>query len=306
MVFCVASSQQSAIAAEADYKTKTEDDQVEVYRNDQLVTRLLKLSGHKPVLYPLNGPDQVPLSRAYPIEDAKPGEAKDHIHHRSLWFTHGEVNGVDFWAEGDHCGKIMQTSVATSDDGPGATITTTNDWVTPAGKTILTDKRVMTFHDAGDARAIDFDIRLTAGDEDVVFGDTKEGSFGVRMAGPMKVDAKQGGKITNSQGEHDKEAWGKPAEWVDYTGPAAGGTYGVTIMNHPSSFGYPTRWHVRTYGLFAANPFGVHHFVGGEATEGVRLKAGDAIQLRYRVLLHKGTTEEAGIAAQWEQYQAID
>ena len=123
---------------------------------------------------------------------------------------------------------------------------------------------------------------------DVNFGDTKEGSFGVRVAGTMKVDAKKGGLITNAEGLHNKGAWGKKSAWVNYSGPVNGDSVGMAIHDHPSSFGYPCRWHVRTYGLFAANPFGVHHFVGGEKTKGIELPKGESMQLHYRVVLYQG------------------
>ena len=106
--------------------------------------------------------------------------------------------------------------------------------------------------------------RLTADADEVTFGDTKEGSFGLRIAESMRVDRKTGGKIITSEGLEDDKAWGKPAAWVDYYGPVQGETLGIAILNHPSSFRYPTHWHVRTYGLFAANPFGGKDFSGGE------------------------------------------
>ncbi len=290
--------------APASYTVGTSDDgEMTILRDGKMVTKLVARSGSKPILWPLVGPDGMHLSRAYPMTAAKPGEAEDHIHHRSLWFTHGEVNGIDFWAEGEGRGIIQQTEAIVREIGERVVIETTSDWLSSEGKRILSDKRKLTFHDDEGCAAIDFDIQLIASDGPVNFGDTKEGSFGIRVAGPIKVDAKQGGKITNSRGEEDGKTWGKPAEWVDYTGPIDGKTYGIAILNHPSSFAFPTRWHVRTYGLFAANPFGVHHFVGGEPTEGVTLAAGNTMSIRYRVLLHAGTTTDADIASAWKRYE---
>lgn len=297
-------------AEPAKYTVEEADGGPKVMRDGELVTQYLVLSGHKPVLYPVLGPDGVALTRSYPIAETKPGEREDHIHHRSLWFTHGEVNGVDFWAEGEDRGKIVQTDLRAESTDAGVVIRTENDWQSPEGKVLLTDVRELLFHDVEGTQAIDFDVVLKAGDEPVVFGDTKEGSFGVRVAGTMKVDAKQGGRVTSSTGLQDGKAWGKRAAWVDYTGPVAGGTgklptYGVAILNHPKSFNYPTRWHVRTYGLFAANPFGVHHFEGVKRTEGVRLEAGKTLTLRYRVLLHAGDTDAADIEGQWKRYAEL-
>lgn len=298
--------------AETKYSIEATDEGPKVFRNGDLVAQYLIKSGNKPVIYPLIGPDGVAMTRSYPIADALPGEKQDHIHHRSFWFTHGEVNGVDFWAEGDGTGTIEQTSLEADSDGGTVTIVTNNAWKTPQGETLLTDQRQVVFHDVAGMQTIDFDITLQAGEKEVHFGDTKEGSFGIRVAGTMKVDAKLGGLITASDGKQNAEAWGTPAAWVDYTGPIASADadesaeekkiYGIAIMNHPSSFHYPNRWHVRTYGLFAANPFGEYHFTGGKPTDGVRLAAGESLTLRYRVLLHRGDTESADIAGQWKRY----
>jgi hypothetical protein len=117
----------------------------------------------------------------------------------------------------------------------------------------------------------------------------------------MRVDSKQGGRIVNSDGLTDADAWGKRAAWVDYHGPVDGRRVGIAILNHPSSFRFPTYWHVRTYGLFAANPFGVHDFTGaGDGTS--TLPAGDTLNLRYRLVLHTGDEKEGDIAAAYESY----
>ena len=122
----------------------------------------------------------------------------------------------------------------------------------------------MTFgaDDAAGVRWIDYDITLKATAGDVKFGDTKEGCMGIRIAGTMKPDAKKGGKLINNHGDVDKNAWGKAAPWVAYSGPVEGETLSIAILNHPSSFRYPTNWHARTYGLCAGNPFGLSYFVG--------------------------------------------
>ena len=126
---------------------------------------------------------------------------------------------------------------------------------------------MLTFYRTEGSRIIDFEITLKATDGPVTFGDTKEGMFGLRVASSMDVNKKKGGKITNAEGLTDDQAWGKASPWVDYTGPVEGKTVGIAILNHPRSFRYPTTWHVRTYGLFAANPFGWHDFGLGEVGE---------------------------------------
>ena len=260
-------------------------------------------SNGKPIIYPLMGPGGQAMTRDFPMKKAGQHERNDHDHHRSLWLTHGNVNGIDFWLDDAHCGKIVHRDgkVELSKDG-SAVLTTHNDWLAPDGKLVLTDTRRFTFHDTGDRRIIDCDCLLKATNGDVNFGDTKEGSFGMRIAGTMKVDAKMGGLITSADGKHNKEAWGKKSPWMNYSGPIDGKPVGITIHDHPSSFGYPCRWHVRTYGLFAANPFGVHHFVGGDKTDGIVLKAGDKMRLGYRVVLSEGEFDATQTANDSSQY----
>ena len=147
----------------------------------------------------------------------------------------------------------------------------------------------------------DTDSKASAGP--VTFGDTKEGMFGLRVATSMDVTSKKGGKIRNAEGVEDKDAWGKPSPWVDYTGPVDGKTAGVAILNHPSSFRYPTTWHVRDYGLFAANPFGWHDFGQKNSGEYV-LPKGESIRFRYRIILHEGTTDSAALPAAFQAYEA--
>jgi hypothetical protein len=125
--------------------------------------------------------------------------------------------------------------------------------------------------------------------------------FGLRVASSMDVDRKRGGRITNAEGLNDAKAWGKASPWVDYTGPVEGKTVGIAILNHPRSFRYPTSWHVRTYGLFAANPFGWHDFGLGRSGEHL-LPAGQELRFSYRVILHEGETPDAGIAKAFEGY----
>ena len=165
------------------------------------------------------------------------------------------------------------------------------------------DERQLTFGIAPDSRWIDFAIKIKASNGPLRFGDTKEGTFGVRVAAPIRVDAQQEGKIVNSRGQTNKEAWGKAAEWVDYHGRLDNRQVGVAILNHPSSFRHPTYWHVRTYGLFAANPFGLGSFLGSDSIDGSHTMAeGESLSLRYRVIFHEGDHQTARIAEVYQSY----
>lgn len=284
--------------------------------DDQLFAEYLTDTGRQPAVWPVNGPSGVAMTRSWPLGPRQPTEEVDHPHHESLWFSHGGVNGHDFWAvaKGKPKTHIVHKEFVRSDVMDGAaTIETANDW-TAGGETIITDTRRLTFGLLGDAadspRYIDFQIKLIASEGPATFADTKEGTFGVRVSAPLTVDSKLGGKIRNSRGESDDKAWGKPAEWVDYSGPLTATsdgeppTGGVVIMSHPDSFRPVCRWHVRTYGLFVANPFGGDKdFPKGDPPQGaVTLDKGESLSLQYRVVFYAGTVDAETIGKWYDAF----
>ncbi|NND97396.1 MAG: PmoA family protein [Pirellulaceae bacterium] len=274
-----------------------------IYRGDKLFAGYILDSGGKPIVYPIYGPGGHPMTRNFPMKKDVGIERGDHDHHRSMWLTHGDVNGIDFWLDDEGCGKIVHRSGETKiTDNGSAVVTTQNDWIGPDGKRVLADVRRFEFRVDGQRHIIDCDFLLKATDGNVNFGDTKEGTFGMRVAATMKVDAKKGGVITNVDLKTDKDAWGKPSPWVDYSGPIDNDLVGITIHNHPSSFGFPTRWHVRTYGLFAANPFGISHFTGGKKRDGIVLVDGKQMRLNYRVIVYQDRFDPETAKADAEAY----
>jgi hypothetical protein len=269
-------------------------------------------SGHQPAIWPIIGPGGQPMTRQYPLADKLPTEKDDHGHHRSLWFNHGLVNGKDFWKEPSHGGppeedtQIAHREFATLESGETARVVARNDW-TSGGEKLCEDERTIEFGADGHGRWIDFTVKITASEGDVVFGDTKEGSFGIRVPGTMDVEAKKGGRILNSNGQRDEDAWGRSAEWVDYHGPVGGKPAGITIFEMPDSFRHPTKWHVRTYGLFAANPFGEHDFPKGEPMQGEhKLAKGDSLRLHYRVLFYDGERSAEELANIYQEYRELN
>jgi len=267
-------------------------------------------SGHQPVIWPIIGPNGQPMTRQYPLGPRLPGEKGDHPHHRSLWFGHGLVNGLDFWmppGSGGPAGKhnqiVHREFVALKSGGQVARIVTRNDWTSDATK-ICEDLRTINFGVDQNGRWIDFAVDILASEADVTFGDTEEGSFAVRVPGTMEVDAKRGGEIVNSQGQKNTDAWGRASEWVDYRGPVDGKPAGIVIFSMPDSFRKPCRWHVRPYGLFAANPFGQRDFPadGGNKQGRIKIKKGDTIRLHFRVLFYAGELSRDEIAAVYKQY----
>ena len=274
---------------------------IKVEENGHPWTTYVPDDGPKPYFDPLIGPGDVSLTRAWPMREVE-GETHDHPHHRSLWFAHMDVNKADTWDEMPGHGSIRETARPTvQGGGPVGLLRTRNDWLDRSGRKVCEDERVVQFYATQGARVFDFAVTLKATAGPVRIGDNKDGVFGVRVAGPMAVTAQQGGQIVNARGLKDKAAWGQPAEWVDYTGPVAGATRGIAILNEPASFRFPTTWHVRDYGLFAANPFGWHDF--GQAKSGdYTIPPGESIRLAYRVILHDGTTESARITARFQAY----
>lgn len=296
-----------ALAADRRLSIERAADSVTIKVGGDLFTRYLVRSGAKPILWPLIGPTGKPMTRQYPLDKALPGEDEDHVHQRSLWFTHGNVDGIDFWSEEPGHGITEHKEFLKVEGGPAPVVQTRNDWRGPEGRVHCTDVRTLTFRADEDSRSIDFDIVLKPADRPVTFADTKEGSFGVRMAAGLTYLSRKkvplGGHFINSHGHKDDDAWGKRAEWVDYYGRTGGDALGIAILNHPSSFRFPTYWHVRSYGLFAANPFGVHDFTLGKEKDGsVTLKPGQSLHLRYLVVLHKGNQETGRIRERFQAY----
>lgn len=284
-----------------------QDGKVRVELGGKLFTEYVFTDTPKPFFHPVIGPGETPMTRNYPMKEVE-GEDKDHPHHRSLWFCHGDVNGIDFWAQTPKSGKIVQDKLeeAAVKDGI-AVIRTTDRWVGPDGKLVMTDRRTMTLQALpGDARAIDFELTLIASEGDVTFGDTKEGSMAIRTAAELSLEskvAKATGQCVNSEGDKGAAIWGKHAKWVDYWGQLNGKTVGVAIFDHPANPRHPTTWHARNYGLIAVNPFGLHDFEKKPKGAGdLKIKKGGQVTFRYRFLFHEGDVEQAKIAEAWRQY----
>lgn len=256
----------------------------------------------KPILYPIIGPYSKPMTRKFPIEEAGDGEEQDHPHHASLWYTHGDVNGVDFWAVGKNKGKIIHQEFM---DVTPNSFTATNLWKDFEGKTICQDIRTLTFHEFNrDQRAIDIEINLMAIAGDLTFGDTKEGSMGIRMAPEFRLRGKVArGSCTNSDGKAGKSIWGQRASWVSYWAPFIDENIAISIFDHPSNLRHPTWWHARDYGLVAANPFGQHDFEQGPKGAGnLKLKSGEERSFNYRFLFHKGNPGEANTSQMYIEW----
>lgn len=294
--------------AASGVKITEQPDKVRVEINGDLFTEYCFTGAPHVYFYPLLGPGGTPMTRNWPMKEAE-GEERDHPHHRSLWYSHGLVNGVDFWAETPKCGKIVHDKFLEVKGGAeSGVIRSANKWVAPDGTVTMTDERIFrVYARPNHERLFDFEVTLKAGDGDIVLGDTKEGSMSVRVNESMRLiqPKKQPGKgrIVQSTGVEGDKTWGKRAEWCDYSGPVNGKTVGIAIFDHPSNPKHPTWWHVRDYGLFAANPFGVQDFEKKEAGTGnITIAAGKSVTFKYRFYIHEGDEKAAKVAERYKEY----
>jgi hypothetical protein len=296
-------------------------DRVRVEIDGQLFTEYVYGDGaSRPYCYPILATDGTPLTRDFPMKQT-PGEETDHPWHRSLWFAHAFMNGVDFWNEGGGDatkspktkGRSEQEVLLEATSGDTGTLRTRNRWVAPDGRLICTDVRMLRFHGNPTGRFIDYEITLQApNQEPLLLGDNKDGTMAIRVAQwmtlPHKYQGKQvpgSGHLLTSTGFRDDEAWGKRADWCDYYAPKAGKVYGVAIFDHPDNFRHPTWWMARGYGLFGANPFGQHDFEDLKDQPQIgnhTIPAGGTLTLRYRFYFHEGDPVEAGVAAQYANF----
>ena len=284
------------------------NDRVRVEINGQLFTEYIFQGASHTYYYPVLGPGGLRMSRDWPMKETE-GEERDHKHHRSLWFSHGAVNGVDFWSEEAKAGKIVHDKfIEVKSGADSGVIKSRRKWVALDGQTMLTDENTFTVYNRpANERVFDYEIMLRApSGREVVLGDTKEGTMAIRIAESMRLThgKKPGaGHIVLSSGLRDDSTWGKPAEWCDYYGPVEGKIVGIAIFDHPQNPRHPTTWHVRDYGLFAANPFGLHDFAKQPpGTGNLTIPPGKTVTFRYRFYLHEGDDRQAKVAERFKEY----
>ena len=246
----------------------------------------------RPYCWPVHGPSGQPVTRGYPMKKGVPGEKEDHLHHRSFWFGYDKVNGHDFWRYGK--ATMVHKEFLSTVSGPVfGEFTARVDWLSEAGKKVCEDVRRLRVWNVSGARLMDCDVEMRASEGAVQLGDSEEGMFAFRVAGSMKVES--GGTLLNANGDRNNDTWGKRAPWCDYSGPVGGEVVGIAVFDDPGNLRHPTYWHVRPYGLFCANRFGVNDFTD-EGDGSYHIDEGKSLIQRFRVYIHDGNAEEAHVA----------
>lgn len=271
----------------------------------------------KPYLMPLRTASGAIVTRGFPVRNdvsaGNPKASSFEPHQRPLYFGHGDIDGLDFWQEEvfdkfytDHghqsYGHVVLKSVEdASQKGDTASIRARYTLNDPHNRVIGEELQTFTFRGDAQTRIIDCEIVLTATAGPLDLGDTKEGTFAIRLAPELSAPHV---KMINSNGaEGEKAIWGKPADWVNYSGVIGGHPVGVAIFDSPKSFRHPTTWHARSYGLFAANPFGLREFTKDFDKDGSwAIPEGKSTRFRYRVVIHEGDFGSDRLKQAYQQY----
>jgi hypothetical protein len=272
----------------------------------------------KPVFYPILTSEGTEITRGFPL-NPKAGERADHPHQIGMWLTYGNVNGLDFWGNGSrglgtrnaNGGVIKHLKTEKISEGSGeGSFTTTESWVDTSDVELLREVTEFRFSAKKNIRIIDRKTILTAGEKEVSMPDTKEGMFGIRVARQLELPSNGTVVLYNEDGTTSQVkdtlnigitgnylsserisgeiVWGTRARWMHLFGNIEDEKISLVICDHPENPNYPTYWHARTYGLFAANPLGVKDFTEGRDSLNFLIPAGESVTFRYRVIIASG------------------
>ena len=316
--------------------TKPAEKKIDVLIGGKLFTSYMYPDNiKKPVLWPVITAEGNEITRQFPLKN-KAGERSDHPHHIGIWLNYGDVNGLDFWNNSEAISKedapkygtIYHETLESAKSGDGkATLITTASWKDIKGNKLLKEVTEHTFTVQGKTRIIDRTTMLKAENGKVKITDNKEGMFAIRVARELELPATgkveltdSHGKVTqveapdnklvtgsylSSEGIKDDAVWATRGKWMKLSGVVNGEKVAVVIFDHPGNAGYPTYWHARGYGLFAANIFGVRDFTGDKAQDGsLTLEPGRSLRFRYRVVIHPGDVHTLNLAAMYKEYSA--
>ncbi|REG94285.1 methane monooxygenase PmoA-like [Algoriphagus antarcticus] len=311
---------------ETDQESEDMKDRIELVRDDAAKKVDVIIDGkfftsyiypdslEKPVLYPINTANETAITRGWPVTP-RPGERVDHPHHLGLWFNYGDVNGLDFWNNSSaiedktNYGHIVHKSIKSIKSGnEEGVLEVSLDWMNSTGEVLLTENTTFIFRGKDDQRTIDRIATLTAPNGEVKLTDNKEGMLGLRTARQLEhpsdkpeIFTDASGKATDvptmnnegitgmyksSEGVEGNDVWGTRGSWVSLSGKINNEDISVAILDFPSNPGYPTYWHARGYGLFAANPLGQKALSNGKDELNFKLAKGESATFKYRIIIY--------------------
>jgi hypothetical protein len=295
-------------------KAKNEK-RIDIYIGDSLFTRFLYPDSlEKPVLFPIIDAGGTVITRGFPMRP-RPGEPIDHPHHLGLWFTYENVNGLDFWnnsyaipAEKKYLyGWIKTDSILNMAFGSTGMLRYHAKWVNQQNEALMEETTRYEFSGSNHERIIDRITELKA-DTDILFTDAKDGMLGLRLSHELQIPGKQDQRFTDnkgnisivkkdsiangnyltSEGKQGDSAWSTRGNWCKVFGKMGNDSVSIAIFDHVGNPNYPTFWHARGYGLFAANPLGEKIFTNGKTSLNLKLRKGEKVIFRYRVLIQNG------------------
>jgi hypothetical protein len=298
-VFVIPGVTGSSVAAQSPKITLTRaGERVTVNVGTELFTEYLMAGYKRPILYPVNAPGGQSVVRNYPMVAGVEGESSDHPHHQSVWFAHGDVNGLDFWSARAEIKN--RTTVLTEQ-----AVISENDWL-DGEAVVCSDQTTIRFEATPAWRWIDYQVTITAAGNPVTFGDTKEGLFAIRTHPRLRIIDEEGNAAAtaiNSSGIAGKEIWGKAARWVHYQNTIGDQVFGISMMDSPTNLRYPNYWHAREYGLIAANPFGLHGLAGlPEASGNLTLGPRQTVSFRYAIVVWRGPASADQIESVFDRF----
>ena len=291
----------------------------------------------KAVLFPIRTNNGTIVTRGWPFEP-RAGERIDHPHHVGMWLNYEDVNGFDYWNNSTAIkpedrlkkyGTIRHTGISNIKSGKSkGELTVTADWIDKDGTGTLTAQETTNyiFSGKGNIRIIDRITTIKAA-TDIVFKDVKDGFFAIRLARQLEHPSKTAdvftdasgiatavpkldntgvtGSYRNSDGVEGDDCWGKRAKWCNLRGQIENEKINVIIIDHPKNVGYPTYWHSRGYGLFAANPLGQKVFSNGKETLNFSLKKGESATFRYRTIVASEQLDDAAVNKSMAEFEQL-
>jgi hypothetical protein len=337
IVISIGCSRLSFAQSKVSFKADKNKASIDVLVDNKLFTSFIYPDTlEKPVLYPVNTADGITITRGFPLQ-TRPGDQTDHPHHIGLWLNYESVNGLDFWNNSyaipaerkANYGWIRNVKVESFKGGKSkGSLTYSANWENINKKVLLKEQTTFIFSGTTNRRIIDRYTTLTAQQDQVVFKDVKDGFIAIRLTKEMEMPSDKPAEFTDvhgnitkisprlngatgnylsSEGKTGDDVWGTRGVWTVLSGKKDNTAIAVAIIDHPENPGFPTYWHARGYGLFAANPLGQQIFSEGKENLNLILKPGESTTFRYRIVVEsKGDLNAAMLNQLADQFSTIN